>query len=71
MVACILGAISESTYATFVDVTRSLIKVKPYLVKKPGQELNPANIKVENNGAVGYVGSSLTVHNPLFFVHRL
>ena len=32
---------------------------------------NPANIKVENNGAVGYVGSSLTVHNPLFFVHKL
>ena len=24
----------------------------------------PANIKVENNGVVGYVGSSLTVHNP-------
>ena len=23
-------------------------------------------IKVENNGAVSYVGSSLTVHNPLF-----
>ena len=32
---------------------------------------NPANIKVENNGAVVYVGSSLTVHNPLFFVHKL
>ena len=31
----------------------------------------PANIKVENNGAVGYVGSSLTVHNPLFSVHKL
>ena len=31
----------------------------------------PANIKVENNGAVGYVGSSLMVHNPLFFVHKL
>ena len=31
----------------------------------------PANIKVENNGAVGYVGSSLIVHNPLFFVHKL
>ena len=33
----------------------------------------PANIKVENSGAVVYVGSSLTVHNPLFFkfVHRL
>ena len=32
---------------------------------------NPAKIKDENNGAVGYVGSSLTVHNPLVFVHRL
>ena len=25
----------------------------------------PANVKVENNGAVVYVGSSLTVHNLL------
>ena len=32
---------------------------------------NPANITVENNGAVDYVGSSLTVHNPLFSVHKL
>ena len=31
----------------------------------------PANIKVENNGAVGYAGGSLTVHNPLFSVHKL
>ena len=31
----------------------------------------PADIKVENNGAVVYVESSLTVHNPLFFVHKL
>ena len=31
----------------------------------------PANIKVENNGAVGYVGSSLTKHNPLFSVNKL
>ena len=31
----------------------------------------PANIKVENNGAVGYVGGSLAVHNPLFSVHKL
>ena len=30
---------------------------------------NPPNIKVENNGAVGYVGSSLTVHNPLFSLY--
>ena len=27
----------------------------------------PANIKVENNGAAVYVGSSLIVQNPLFF----
>ena len=27
-------------------------------------------IVVENNGALVYVGSSLTVHNPLFFVHN-
>ena len=32
---------------------------------------NPANIKVENKGAVGYVGSSLTEHNPLFSLHKL
>ena len=31
---------------------------------------NPAKIKDENNGAVVYVGSSLTVHNPLFSVHE-
>ena len=31
---------------------------------------NPAKIKDENNGAVGYVGSSLTVHNPLFSIHK-
>ena len=27
--------------------------------------------KVENNGVVVYVESSLTVHTPLFFVHKL
>ena len=31
----------------------------------------PANIKVEKNGAVVFVGSFLTVHNPLVFVHNL
>ena len=31
----------------------------------------PANIKFENNGVVFYLGSSLTVHNLLFFVHEL
>ena len=29
------------------------------------------NIKVKNNGAVAYIENSLTVHNPLFFVHKL
>ena len=27
--------------------------------------------EVENNGIVAFVGSSVTVHNPLFFVHKL
>ena len=31
----------------------------------------PTNIKAENNGAVFFIGSSLTAHNPLFFVHKL
>ena len=31
----------------------------------------PANNKVENNGAVGYVGSSLTVYNSLFFYSQI
>lgn len=30
-----------------------------------------ANIKSKNNGAAVYVGSSPTVHNPLFSVHKL
>ena len=30
-----------------------------------------ANIKFENKGVVVYAGSSLTVHNPLFFVQKL
>ena len=33
--------------------------------------MNGAKIRVGNNGVVVYVGSSLTVHNPLFFVHKL
>ena len=31
----------------------------------------PANFKVENNGAVVYVESSLTVHNPLFICAQI
>jgi len=36
-----------------------------------GKRANIKDKKVENNGAVVYVGSSLTVQNPLFFVHKL
>ena len=32
--------------------------------------MKAGNIKAENKGAAVYVGSSLTVHNPLFFVHK-
>ena len=31
----------------------------------------PTNIKVENNSAVVHVGSSLTVHNALFFYSQI
>ena len=33
--------------------------------------MKSANIRVENNGAVVYVGNSLTMHNPLSLVHKL
>ena len=42
-----------------------------YIVSRGEWLGKQTNIKVENNGAVVYVGSSLTVHNPLFFVHKL
>ena len=42
----------------------------PTIVRRGDWLGNPANTKVENNGAVGYVGSSLTVHSPLLSVHK-
>ena len=42
----------------------------PTIVRRGDWLENPANTKVENNGAVGYVGSSLTAHNPLLSVHK-
>ena len=42
----------------------------PIIVSRGDWLGNPANIKVENNGAVVYVVISLTVHNPLFSVHK-
>ena len=35
-----------------------------------GKGANIKDKKVENNSAVVYVGSSLGMHNPLFFVHN-
>ena len=46
-------------------------RLLPIIVGRGDWLGNPANIKVENNSAVGCVGSFLTVHNPLFFVPKL
>ena len=56
----------------YVDLTKKIyISLIGTIVRRGHWLGNPANIKVENNGAVVYVGSSLTVHNPLFSVHKL
>ena len=56
----------------YVDLTKKKnISLIGSIVRRGHWLGNPANIKVENNGAVLYVGSSLTVHNPLFSVHKL
>ena len=56
---------------TIIEERDKAIKAAEYvqhccliIVSRGDQLGNPANIKVENNGAVGYVGSSLTVHSP-------
>ena len=41
------------------------------IVSRGGWLGKPANIKVENNGAVGYVANSLTVHNPIVFCSKI
>ena len=62
----------------FIVFNRLLLKKKSWkeqateiIVNRGDRLWKPANIKVENNGAVGYVRSSLTVHNPLFFFYKL
>ena len=55
----------DAFYLTVAEITNQIIVSSGDWLGKP------ANIKVENNGAVGYVGGSLTVHNPLFSVHIL
>ena len=45
--------------------------INQIIISRGDWSRNPANIKVENNGAVGYDESSLTVHNPLFSVQKL
>ena len=39
--------------------------------ERVGKGANIKDKKVENNGAVVYVGSSLTVHNPFFFCSQI
>ena len=51
--------------------SNSVISVSSVIVIRGDWLGKPANIKVENNGAVGYVGSSLTVHNPLLLVNDI
>ena len=41
-----------------------------YIVSKRDWLGKPVIVKVENNGAVGYVKSSQAVYNPLLFVHK-
>ena len=55
----------------YVDLTKKYTSLIGTIVGRGHWLGNSANIKVENNGAVGYVGSSLTVHNPLFSVQKL
>ena len=56
----------------YVDLTQKNISLIGTIVSRGHWLGNPANTKVENiYGAVVYVGSSLTVHNPLFSVHKL
>ena len=50
--------------------SNSVISVSSVIVIRGDWLGKPANIKVENNGAVGYVKSSLTVHNPSVCVHK-
>ena len=56
----------------YVDLTKKNTSLIGTIVSRGHWLGNPANTKVENiYGAVVYVGSSLTVHNPLFSVHKL
>ena len=55
----------------YVDLTKKNISLIGTIVSRGHWLGNPANTKVENNGTLGYVGSSLTVDSPLFSVHKL
>ena len=64
--------IKSSRKLLSTDFVNSNSFIHYYMIVSRGDWLwKPANIIVESNGAVGYVGSSLIVHNPLFFVTEL
>ena len=55
---------------TLTHIYKENVMFVPTIVSRGDWLGKPANIKVEKNGAVGYVGSSLAVHNPLFPIHK-
>ena len=54
------------TSLIYIFVPRKVVRQGQTIVSRGDWLGNAANIRVENNGAVGYVGSFLTVHSPLF-----
>ena len=69
---CFFWSLSEKTPDGVTNRKGKAALSLSYTIVSRGDWLGkPANITVENNGAVVYVWSSLTVHNPWFFVHKL
>jgi len=58
-------------YEKYLFSTHKCSQVDSAIVRRGDWLGKPENIKVENSGAVVYVGSFLTVNNPLFFVQEL
>ena len=61
----------SNRYEKYLFSSRKCNQVDSAIVGRGDWSGKPQNIKTENNGTVVYVGSPLTVHNPLFFVQKL
>ena len=66
----IFHAAPDTAYVNQFFPSEFIIWFKFIVVSRGDLLGKPANNEVENNGAVVNAGSSLTVHNPLFFVHN-